>query len=311
MQFISIEEITTNNNYLRLNTDVDKLKRSIQAVGLINPITINDKKELIAGGRRYQALKELGYKQVPVNIISQEALLQELISIDENLVRQDLTKLEIEKNLGRGREIYEELFPSATKMEEEDVTKPIDPQELAERPADKKSFLEVTAEKTGLSKKSIKQAIDRDAKSSSKIKELRFHGEINASQVNELIKLKASEQDEIVDYIKDRPVKEVRKLVKAITAKGLESAVQEVIQNPQLTKEYRTLHSFTKRLNKTVAKLILEEMTCEHSEMEKILEDLQLLQGQITKLLKLNSYSSTHHFSQNNFKEQAPNQALM
>ena len=54
---------------------------------------------------------------------------------------------------------------------------------------EKETFLEFTAEKTGLSKKSIKDAIDRDKKSAGSVKDARLHGELNASQTNQLIKL--------------------------------------------------------------------------------------------------------------------------
>lgn len=289
MQIISIDEIKTNNNYLRLNTDVSKLKRSIETVGLINPVTINEENQLIAGGRRFQALKELGYNEIPVNRVRRNTELQELISIDENLVRQDLTKVEVEKNLNRGREIYEELYPKANKVEDENLAslKDVDMQE--ELPEDKKSFLDVTAEKTGLSKKSIKQAIDRDIKSSDKIKKLRTAGEVNASQVNEIIKLDKKSQDHIIEYVKDRPVAEVRKLVKSINTNGLEKAIVEASNSPQLTKEYRNLHNFSKRMNKLLSKILLEQMECDHPNISDILENLEQLQTQIGGLIEMHS----------------------
>ena len=60
MELINIEDIKVESPYLRLDTDVEKLMKSIETVGLINPLVINKKNELIAGGRRYTALKAMG-----------------------------------------------------------------------------------------------------------------------------------------------------------------------------------------------------------------------------------------------------------
>ena len=96
MQLVDISKIQTENDYLRLDTNIEQLKKSIETVGLINPLVINEENKLIAGGRRYCALKELGHKDVPVVIVKKNQQEEELISIDENLVRKDLTKIEVE-----------------------------------------------------------------------------------------------------------------------------------------------------------------------------------------------------------------------
>lgn len=168
METVALDQIKVESKYLRTNSNVDKLKKSIQTIGLLNPLVINENYELLAGARRYCALKELGYSEVAVTIVSKNALEQELISIDENLVRQDLSKVEVEEYLARGRTIYEELFPNATKTEDD-----IDNEIKSDMPDEERSFIDITAEKTGLSKKSIKSAIDRDQKSSQKVKKLR------------------------------------------------------------------------------------------------------------------------------------------
>ena len=112
-----LSEIKRNSEYLRLNTDVETLKKSLENVGLINPLTVNTDNELLAGARRYQAMLELGWKESLVHLVEGDSLKQELISIDENLVRTPLNKLEFEKCLNRGRDIYETLNPSAIKVD--------------------------------------------------------------------------------------------------------------------------------------------------------------------------------------------------
>ena len=288
MQLIHIDEIKVNNKYLRLESDVDKLKKSIATIGLINPITLNRKNELLAGGRRFKAMKELGHTELPVMYIEENGLKQELVSIDENLVRQDLNRIEMERYLNRGREIYEELNPQANKALEEDVSK-IENQKVNEDlPENKKSFLDITSEKTGLSKKSIKQAIERDLNSSETIKQLRSQGELNASQTNAIIKLDKKKQDLIAPYIIDKPAKQVKKIVDAVQTQGVEMAIDEVVHGPSVPKEYDILGNLCKRINKVSGKIVLEEMTCEHKQIELLAKHLKILRDNINKVLDLN-----------------------
>lgn len=298
VEMLSIDSLKVKSSYLRTETNIEKLKKSIETVGLINPLVINDDNELIAGGRRYSALKELGYTEVPVVRVHKNDLEQELISIDENLVRKDLTKIEFEMCLNRGKEIYEELFPQAMKVDEEDLTTPQGIELQVDKPNDQRSFIDLTAEKTGLSKKVIKSAIDRDAKSSDKVKELRAHGELNASQTNEIIKLDKEEQDKVIDMVKDKSAREVKELVENIKTKGLDRAVDDALFAVQLPKEYKSIDTLTKRMNKLAGKLLLEEVNSDHEEMEKILKRLSTLRTNIDQLILLNTKPSAGYTSE-------------
>lgn len=287
MQKMNINSIIVTNEYLRTETNVDKLKKSIETVGLINPLIVNEKDELIAGGRRYTALKELGYEEVPVFKVEKNSLEQELISIDENLVRKDLTKIEFEKCLNRGKEIYEDLFPTAKKVADEDMDKA----ELdTELPNDQRSFIDITAEKTGLSKKVIKSAIDRDAKSSQKIKELRANGELNATQANEIIKLKEEDQEKIADLVVKKSAKEIKDIVKSVAQHGIDNTIEEVINRPELANEYKSSFNLSKRINKLLGKVLLEEVTLSsHDEKDKILKSFTTLRNQLDEVISLHS----------------------
>ncbi len=83
-----IADVQLNNDYLRTDTDVSALKKSLESVGLIHPVTINPDNELLAGARRFQAASELGWEEIPVHIVDRDALVQELISIDETKARK-------------------------------------------------------------------------------------------------------------------------------------------------------------------------------------------------------------------------------
>lgn len=279
-----ISDIRVENEYLRVDTNVDELKKSIETVGLINPVVINQNNELIAGGRRYKALMELGYTEIPVTKVSFTPLKQELISIDENLVRKDLTKIEMEQYLSRGKEIYEQLNPNATKVDDD-----IDDNIQKDLPDSERSFIDLTAEKTGLSKKSIKSAIRRDENSSHMVKKLRSQGELNASQTNEIIKLKPEDQEQLIDLIVDKSAKEIKNIVSTAKDMGVEAAIEEVQNSSVLPKEYKSIHTLSKRFNKVIAKILLEELACEHEDKDSIFSSLTALRHNIDHLIMLNS----------------------
>lgn len=288
MEFIQIDKIQTNNKYLRLESDVEELKKSIETVGLINPLIINQDDKLVAGGRRYTALKALGMTEAPFVRIEKSELEQELVSIDENLVRKDLNKMELEASLSRGRELYENLYPSAKKFVSEDLTKPEEQEIHRELPNDQRSFIDLTAEKTGLSKKVIKSAIEREERASDKVKNLRAHGELNASQTNELVKLEKEDQEEIAELIPGRSAKEIRDIVKQVRSVGVGRAIDAVMTEKSLPKEYKSLQTLITRTNKTLGKILFEDIRLSEEigdDRGKILESISTLRISLDQLL--------------------------
>ncbi|MGB0453306.1 MAG: ParB/RepB/Spo0J family partition protein [Bacteriovoracaceae bacterium] len=282
MQKIALSDIKVNNPYLRTNTDIEALKKSIDAIGLINPITVNKENELLAGGRRFQAMTELGWEETEVYVVDLTSLEQELVSIDENLVRKALDKLEFEQSLNRGREIYEELFPTANKIEVAAKNKTPEERkvEKEEEENDTDSFAAITSEKTGLSKAVIKSAIKRDALSSENIKQARSQGEISATQTNEIIKLKKEEQDQILPFIQDKPVREVKKIVDNVQRSGVEAAIKLSQEIKTMPKEVAQLKALTKRMNGLLGKMALEDIHYEGPEMKGILDNLLKLRNE-------------------------------
>lgn len=286
---MKLSEIKLVSEYLRLETDVDTLKTSISKIGLINPITINLKNELLAGARRFQAVKELGWDEVPVHVVDRDTLEQELISIDENLVRKPLTKLEFEKCLNRGREIYEAINPTANKVDlvfKELTTEEKKKQKELEN-EDEDSFAAITAEKTGLSKSIIKGAIKRDALASDTVKKARSLGTINASQTNEIIKLDKNIQDKILPIIADKTVKDAKKIIEAARKDGHTKAMQVADELIPLPKEYANLRNLAKRINKNFSRVLLEELEYTGPEQRGINKDLFKLKENVDSYFRL------------------------
>ena len=286
---MKLSEIKVNNKYLRLDSDVELLAKSIEQVGLIHPLSVNEKNELIAGGRRYSAMKNLGWDEVEVSFVSKSDLEQELISIDENLVRKALDKLQFEKSLNRGREIYEQLNPEVPKVSLD--TKKLTAAEKTEKKeieeADKTSYAAVSSEKLGLSKSVIKSAIKRDALSSKKVKEARSAGELSAGQVNELIRMSKAEQDKVLPHIKKHSIKEVRMLVDNASKSSVDEAIEIDKQQPKLPKEYTQVLNLGKRLNKSLSKILLEQMDYQGPESKKIAKETKKLIEQLQDFMSL------------------------
>jgi ParB family transcriptional regulator, chromosome partitioning protein len=78
--------------------DISELMESISKFGLLNPITVSDKMELIAGFRRLEACKALGHEEIECRVIPIQSKIDKLlVEADENLTRKDLTIHEIER----------------------------------------------------------------------------------------------------------------------------------------------------------------------------------------------------------------------
>lgn len=283
-----LSEVKQISEYLRQGTDVEALKKSLESVGLINPVTVNDRLELLAGARRVQAARELGWETIAAQVVDRESMEQELISIDENLVRAPLTGLELERSLNRGREIYESLNPEVTKVElstEEPKGEERKAQaELEEQ--DEDSFAAVTAEKTGLSKSVIKSAIKRDALASDAVKTARSQGDINATQTNELIKLEKETQADILPLVADKTVKEVKRIVAAAQEGGLEAAIEESERVVPLPREFRQIMGPVKRVNRNITRILVEELHYDGPEREKIHRELRQLKENLERFFE-------------------------
>jgi ParB family transcriptional regulator, chromosome partitioning protein len=210
--------------------------------------------------------------------------VQELISIDENLVRTPLNQLELEKFLNRGREIYETINPTLKKVDISagDLTTEEKKQQREDEEADEDSFAAVTAEKTGLSKSVIKGAIKRDALASVAVKRARQEGELNATKANEIIKLEKDTQEEVLPLLANKTAKETRRIVAAAKTGGLTAARAECDKVVPMPREYSQMIAPIKRVNKSIGRILAEELKYEGPEQGKINNELVQLRNQLT-----------------------------
>lgn len=150
-----------------LTSEVDKLAASIKEVGLIQPITVRESVvirgtaeqgwQIVAGHHRVAACRALGWTEIDAIVIDDASHLQsELMEIDENLCRAELTPAQRTTFKKRREQIWEALHP------EEQVRQVGAPVEVAKHGhAQEKSFAASTAEVTGESVRSVQREIAR------------------------------------------------------------------------------------------------------------------------------------------------------
>ncbi len=103
---VSIKKIKVKKRIRKEIGDLSELVKSIRLNGLINPIIINERYELLAGYRRLQAVKKLGWKEIEVKKISINDKLSKLnIELDENMSRKDFTPAELQRGLNLKNEL--------------------------------------------------------------------------------------------------------------------------------------------------------------------------------------------------------------
>jgi len=103
---IPLEDIVVKKRIRKDVGDVSSLAESIRRFGLINPIVINKRNVLVAGRRRLEAIRNLGWRTVNATIIDSPDELTKLeFELEENLHRRDLSLEEIAKANDRIRKL--------------------------------------------------------------------------------------------------------------------------------------------------------------------------------------------------------------
>jgi ParB/RepB/Spo0J family partition protein len=146
------------------------LVESIASVGLLSPIIVrrtyasgSDILTLVAGRHRLEAMKRLGRQEIECLVVSDGDLQAELMEIDENLCRAELSPAQEAAAIARRKEIYLALHPETAagksqaaamnaKLGRGDVTDKMSP-----------TFTKATAVVSGKTQRSIERAAARGA----------------------------------------------------------------------------------------------------------------------------------------------------
>lgn len=188
---------------------VQALAESIKEIGLLNPITLNNECELLAGLHRLEACKLLGKKEIECNFIGGGYLQYALAEIDENLLRNELSVLERAEHLERRKDIYEEMYPQ-TKHGGDRKSEGIKNQ-VTESVTCSESFVDNTAKITNQSPSKIREEIAISKNITPEVKEI-IRNEPLADKKTELLKLAKHEpeqQKKLAEQIVRQEIKRV------------------------------------------------------------------------------------------------------
>lgn len=294
---MEIQEIDINNISIKFSHSreykKDDLEESIKEVGLIYPIVVNKKNELISGSRRLQVFKRLKRKKIPALIIERSSVDEELICLDENLARLELKGPDFSIALSRRKALYEQKYPHTKKGISGGVTAGRGRPKIANDKmslAKPESFVENTSKKLGKSKKFIERAVKRADDASEKTKNLWKNEKLYDAQIDELIKLPKSEQDKISHLIGDRDRAEIRDIVSNAKQSTTEQAIKDMETMDEISKRLRNIITLSSRLKNHLEMLNIKKIKIlSPNEHIKSKHHLIELREQITTFLNNNS----------------------
>ena len=145
-----------------VQANVDMLRASIEQVGLIQPIRVRPAGvivrglgeqgfQIVAGHHRVAAARALGWTEIDAIVDTAEHLQAELMEIDENLCRAELTASQRAQAIKRRKQIWEALHPQT-------VSAQVEPKPQGGRPTE---FASETAKVSGEAKSSINRHLAR------------------------------------------------------------------------------------------------------------------------------------------------------
>ena len=102
---VKIEDIKVRRRVRKDLGDLAPLKESLRNYGLLNPVTLNSNYELVAGQRRLEAAKMLGWERINA------------VVIDSTVGKVDQLEMELEENNQRKDFTDEELLEGYRRLE--------------------------------------------------------------------------------------------------------------------------------------------------------------------------------------------------
>lgn len=156
---VDIASIRVPDERLR-NVDPDAAARiadSIARIGLQSPVLLCPDRDdptlhmLVAGAHRLEAVRMLGWSSIDALVVDAGLDEIDLIEIDENLIREDLTALDRARFLDRRKRIFARIREPGRGGDRKSA-------DYAPDPVPGLSWADDTAERVGLSKRAVQRA---------------------------------------------------------------------------------------------------------------------------------------------------------
>ena len=171
---IALSHVQRQSSARDINTSaVSGIAASMMEIGQLTPIFVKRANVpikgvmepgylLIAGNHRVEAARQLGWAEIDARVVAGESLEAELIEIDENLCRAELTASQRAQAIKRRRQIWEALHPGeemggktlSTHQEKDALGRSKSPQQ-------EQQFAASTAAAAGMTKQAINQHLAR------------------------------------------------------------------------------------------------------------------------------------------------------
>ena len=189
---------------------VETLASSIAESGLMNPVTVDAGYNLIAGLHRLEAAKLLGWTEIECSVLAVDEVHAELAEIDENLIRTNLSDLELAEVLARRKKIYEALHPATVARNLPGHASNYGSSD-GKSTGEEKPFSQDTAEKMGVSPRTIERRIQIAENLSPETKEILRGADTRITKQNmiKLSRLEPEQQAEAAKRLADGTIKSV------------------------------------------------------------------------------------------------------
>ncbi len=184
---------------------VTALTASIAECGLLTPITarkiqksragqMSDAYEIIAGLHRVKAFRQLGRETIPAIVLEADDLHAELMLIDENLCRNDLSPAERSSAQARRKAIYQELHPETKRGGNQ--AGPVGQFGQTARPR----YDEASAQATGQSERTVRREVTRgEALGEDTLTKIARTSLDKGEELDALIKLPPEQRQTLID----------------------------------------------------------------------------------------------------------------
>ena len=204
---------------------VEMLMESIEEVGLLNPIQVYlegddvlDNVHLVCGRHRLEAARRLGWGWIRGVEVSGDEIERELIEIDENLIRKDLSELEQSNALKRRKELFDAKGA-------EKIPTPGGEQTVG--------FDKDTADKTGMDKSTVRKSRTRAEKIADDVQNrIKDNPEVanKGVELDALASLTHDEQRQAVDRIErfGESAREAKDFIRGEEADQIEQETQKL-----------------------------------------------------------------------------------
>jgi len=251
---VKISDIKVVGRKRELNEEkIRDLANSFKLLGQLQPIVINQDYTLLAGLHRLEAAKLLGWETIKAEVVSGSQLEDELIEIDENLIRNDLTVLEQAELLQRRNEILKELGLRVKNGDNQfstgrptvghpvDNTKNGDDQLSTDYPmVERLKTTSDIAQEVGISRSSLFNRLQIAQNLVPEVKEKIRNTPIadSTTQLLELARLKPEEQIEVAKHLENK--KTVAEAIQEYRREKIKQQLEEISAKPvnPVTKKY-------------------------------------------------------------------------